>query len=294
MASTCLQRWLKVAIFALTLLMLIAPARAVGFQHVTAPDPEDQPLEVGIWYPSDALASQQPIGFFSQTVAVDGPVAGTGLPLILISHGNGGSLAAHHDTAPALAKVGFVVAAVTHTGDNNRDQSKMAQMVDRPRHVSRMLDYMLAAWPDHNPLDPLALIGGVPDMSRVGPYCADHPQDFGCRVTRDRYIVVPPPPPASAWIHDSRIEAAVVAAPALAFTFIPDGLSAVSVPVQLWRPADDEILPNPNYAQAVDEAMPTKSRLSCCAERRAFRIHSVVRLGASAKSAGSLSGCAKF
>jgi predicted dienelactone hydrolase len=264
---------MKVVMFVLALVMLTAPARAVGFQHVTAPDPDDQPLEVGIWYPSDSPASPQPIGFFSQTVAVDGPVAGTGLPLILISHGNGGSLAAHHDTALALAKVGFVVAAVTHTGDNNRDQSKMAQMVDRPRHVSRMLDYMLAAWPDHNRLDPtrvgvfgfssggftaLALIGGVPDMSRVGPYCAEHPQDFGCRVTRDRHIVVPSPPPASAWIHDSRIKAAVVAAPALAFTFIPDGLSAISVPVQLWRAGDDEILPNPNYAQAVYEAMPIK------------------------------------
>jgi predicted dienelactone hydrolase len=57
---------------------------------------------------------------------------------------------------------------------------------------------------------------------------------------------------------NSRIKAAVVAAPALAFTFVPDGLSAISVPVQLWRAGDDEILPNPNYAQAVYEAMPTK------------------------------------
>jgi predicted dienelactone hydrolase len=69
---------------------------------------------------------------------------------------------------------------------------------------------------------------------------------------------VPPPPPPSAWIHDPRIKAAVVAAPALAFTFVPDGLSAISVPVQLWRPEDDEVLPHPNYAQAVYDAMPTK------------------------------------
>ena len=61
---------MKVVIFVLTmLLMLTAPAMAVGFQDVTAPDPDDQPLEIGIWYPSDALASPQPIGFFSQTAA---------------------------------------------------------------------------------------------------------------------------------------------------------------------------------------------------------------------------------
>jgi predicted dienelactone hydrolase len=146
---------MKIAFIVLTTVtMLTTPAMAVGFQRVAAPDPADQPLEVGIWYPSDAPTSPQPLGFFSQTVAVDGPVAGRGLPLILISHGTGGSLAAHYDTALALAKAGFVVAAVTHTGDNVRDQSKMAQMVDRPRHVSRMLDYMLAAWPASDRLDP--------------------------------------------------------------------------------------------------------------------------------------------
>jgi predicted dienelactone hydrolase len=146
---------MKTAFIVLTsLMMLTAPAMAVGFQYVTAPDPGDQPLEVGIWYPSDAPTSAQPLGFFSQTVAVDGPVTGSRLPLILISHGNGGALAAHYDTAHTLAKAGFVVAAVTHTGDNYRDQSKMAQVADRPRHVSRMLDYMLAAWPAHDQLDP--------------------------------------------------------------------------------------------------------------------------------------------
>jgi predicted dienelactone hydrolase len=104
----------------------------------------------------------------------------------------------------------------------------------------------------------LVSIGGVPDMTRVGPYCAEHRQDFACRVTRERHINVPAPPPAAAWVHDARIKAAVVAAPALSFTFTPTGLSAVSVPVQFWRAEEDEILPHPNYAQAVYEALPRK------------------------------------
>ena len=49
---------MKIAfIFLTSLVMLTAPAMAVGFQYVTAPDPSDQPLEVGIWYPSDAPTS---------------------------------------------------------------------------------------------------------------------------------------------------------------------------------------------------------------------------------------------
>jgi predicted dienelactone hydrolase len=225
---------MRFALIALALFArLVAPAMAVGFQHVTAADPDDQPLEVGIWYPSDAPTSPRPLGFFSQTVAVDGPVAGNRLPLILFSHGNGGSFAEHYDTALTLAKAGFVVASVTHTGDNFRDQSKMSQVVNRPRHVSRVLDYMLAVWLRRDRLDPdrvgifgfssggftaLVSVGAVPDMARLGPHCTAHRQDFACRVIGERRVDPPANSPPSAWIHDVRIKAAVVAAPALSLT----------------------------------------------------------------------------
>jgi predicted dienelactone hydrolase len=42
---------------------------------------------------------------------------------VVISHGNGGDDLTHIDTAMALANAGYVVAALTHTGDNPRDQS---------------------------------------------------------------------------------------------------------------------------------------------------------------------------
>ena len=264
---------MKIAIIAITsLLVATAPAIGAGFQRATVPDGNDEPLEVGIWYPSDAPVSPQPLNSFSQSVAINAPVAGNHLPLILISHGTGGAFSDHYDTALALAKAGFVVAAVTHTGDNHKNQSKMALVADRPRHVSLLLDYMLAAWPARDQLDPtrvgvfgfslggftaLVLIGAVPDMARIGPYCAEHPQDFACSVTRERHLDVPTPT-AETWLHDARIKAAVIAAPALGFTFTPAGLSAVSVPVQLWRAEEDEILPHPNYAQAVYEALPRK------------------------------------
>src|SRR3984893_17323619 len=59
---------MKMAMMAITSLVIAtAPAMAAGFQRVTVPDPGDQPLEVGIWYPSDAPASSQPLGSFRQT-----------------------------------------------------------------------------------------------------------------------------------------------------------------------------------------------------------------------------------
>ena len=55
---------------------------------------------------------------------------------------------------------------------------------------------------------------------------------------------------------DPRIKAAVIAAPALGFTFAPDGLKNVKVPVQLWRAENDTVVPHPRYAEAVRVALP--------------------------------------
>ena len=263
---------------ALTALLLLAtPAAAVGFQQVTAPDPDDQPLEVGIWYPSDAAASPQGLGLFQQTVAPNGAIAGTRLPLIVISHGTGGSFEWHYDTAIALAEAGFVVAAVTHTGDNYRDDRKFARFTDRSRHIARLLDYVLGAWPGRERIDParigifgfsaggattLVAIGGTPDTTRVGAHCAQYPEEWGCRrraKRRDADRSTPPPPAsAHAYVHDARIKAAVVAAPAIGYTFTAEGLAAIAAPIQLWRGDRDEILPNPFHAQSVYDALPVK------------------------------------
>jgi predicted dienelactone hydrolase len=58
-------------------------------------------------------------------------------------------------------------------------------------------------------------------------------------------------------VHDARIKAIVVAAPAVAYAFMPDGLRAVTVPVQLWRADADQLLPAPDYADAVRTALPS-------------------------------------
>jgi predicted dienelactone hydrolase len=104
-------------------MLAATPALSAGFERTTVPDPDGQPLEAGVWYPSEAPTSSQPIGLYQQTVAVGGAIAGRNLPLIVMSHGSGGSFEGHYDTALALAEAGFVVAAVTHTGDNYRDHS---------------------------------------------------------------------------------------------------------------------------------------------------------------------------
>jgi predicted dienelactone hydrolase len=249
----------------LAVLMLSTSAVAagtVGFQRATVPDSDGKPREVGIWYPSDAPAAPQPLGPYRQTVASDGAVSGRALPLVVVLHGVQGSFANHYHTALALAGAGFVVAAVTQGDD--------IALVERPRHVVRVLDYMLGAWPHHDRLDAtrigmfgfsvggfttLVTIGGVPDFGRIPAYCAEFP-DRVCAMLKERNVETSVP--ASAWAHDARVKAAVVAAPTLAFTFGPQTLAPIKVPVQLWRAGADAITPHPRAAEAIYQALPTR------------------------------------
>jgi len=244
-------------------------AAAVGFQHLTIQDPGHAPIEVGVWYPTDAVPSDNPIELSLQSVAPDAPVKGDHLPLILISHGHGGSYAGHVDTALALANAGYVVAALTHTGDSWRDDSHATAMWERPRQLKVLDDYMLDAWPGRARIDAsrigafgysaggftvLVAAGGEPDLAAVAQHCREHPQFYDCKLAAAAHVTsVQLPYP---WVHDPRIRAVVSAAPALGFAFSRDGLAKVNEPVQLWRDADDQILPHPYYAEVVRQNLP--------------------------------------
>jgi predicted dienelactone hydrolase len=276
------------------------PAHAAGFQHGLAADPSGPALVVGVWYPSRVPGQPISLGPTAMTVALDAPVDGSALPLVVMSHGTGGSFLSHFDTAIALADAGFVVVAMNHTGDNYADQSRSVDVIDRPRQVSRVIDHMLSAWPGHAALDAhrigvfgfssggltaLASVGGRPDFSAIGPMCSQHPGDFACLLLAKRTGPIPVVAPVD--VTDARIKAAVVAAPALGFTFLPDGLRKVELPVQLWRAENDTLVPHPRYAEAVRLALPAAPEyhvgpnaghfdfLAPCSEAMATRVPSI-------------------
>jgi len=251
---------------------LAAAPLAAGFERLQAADGSEKPLEVAIWYPTEALAQEIDLGPFTLNIARGGAVAGQGLPLIVVSHGNGGSSLGHHDTAVALAQAGFVVAAVTHTGDNHADQSKEVSMMERPRHLSRVIDHMLSKWSGRDRIDAarigvfgfssggftaLTVVGGAADLGRIGPHCQRQPADYACQVMARRPTEVAALGATEVQAgRDPRVRAAVVVAPALGFTFTQASLAAITVPIQLWRAEDDVVLPQPWYAEAVRAALP--------------------------------------
>ena len=259
------------------LLLAAPPANAAGFQYGKAPNPDDQPIELAIWYPSDGGPTQQPLGLFQQNIAFYGPLKGSGLPLIVISHGTGGSAAGHYDTALALADAGFVVVALSHTGDNYKDRSYSftpRNFIDRPKHISRVIDFMLNTWDGHDHIDParigmfghsaggataLITIGGNPDLYLAALFCRDHQEDWGCQQSRNLPDSAQPQAADWApvdWHHDPRVKAAAIAAPAIGMTFARVSLENVTAPVQLWRAENDTITPNKTHADIVRAELP--------------------------------------
>ncbi|TAM54885.1 MAG: dienelactone hydrolase [Paraburkholderia sp.] len=250
-----------------------AVAANVGFEEVQIPDGDGPPLTAGIWYPTDAPATPNASDNGSRTAAPDASIAGNHLPLVVMSHGGGGWYDGHRDTALALAHAGFVAAAVSHDGDTFKDQSKALQLWRRPAQLHRLVDYMLREWRGHVQLDAtrvgafgfsnggftvLVSAGGTPDLSTIPSFCAVHSDHDLCE-TLQKAGVDPhslPSVPASAWIHDPRVRAIVIAAPAFGFAFGPSGLASVHVPVQLWSASDDRHQPHPFYDEAVRDDLP--------------------------------------
>lgn len=230
-------------------LAFAAPAMAQQpDQLIRFADPEGGEIEGGVWLP-------------------DGAADGAPRPLVVISHGNLGSFQGHHDTAEALARAGFVVAALTHPGDNWRDPSRSIQVSDRPRHVSLLIDHMTRDWTGPAAIDSArvgafgfsagaftvtALAGGVSDPAPLLRHCAAHPEQFLCTLLERQPIDVATWRPDG---HDPRVKSAVIAGPAFGMTFTAESLAGVRIPVQMWQAGDDEILIAPFHAEPIRDGL---------------------------------------
>jgi predicted dienelactone hydrolase len=260
------------AILAVLIACFAAPmAEAAGFRFIDIPaDAGGTALTGAVWSP--CAEPPQEIKFRFVTIAAVGncPIAGEGLPLIVVSHGSGGWSGAHRDTAAMLADAGFVVAALDHPGDNATDHSrsdKLSILLDRPTDIRRLTDFMLDAWPEASKLDRerigffgfsrgaytgLVIAGGGLDISRIAPLCPEGFYDGMCAEIRKGEI--PGQHPAA----DPRFKAAVLADLEFGRAFTPHGLKDVKVPIQLWGSArgGDGVLPEDNAT--VDRNLPAR------------------------------------
>jgi predicted dienelactone hydrolase len=291
-------RWVSLVTFTLVsglvgyaMLTALRTQHPVGFQIIQLADAEGQRFAAAVWYPTQSRPWPTTIlGTMLMNVARDARVSGIGLPLVVISHGNGGGPASHVDLALALADAGYIVVAPMHSGDNYADQSAVATsswLPGRTRALHATIDYMLTQWQGREHIDPerigaygfsaggftvLTAVGAQPDLSIVAKHCAQSPETV-CdllRYVKSPLLSLDPPVKSDDFLPDLRIRAAVVAAPGLGFTMVPNGLNNVQVPVQLWSADNDINVPYNTNTKLVLEALGSRVEFHSVAGARHF------------------------
>ncbi len=251
-------------------------ADAAGLRLIKVKADGAEPLQIAVWSPCAAPAGEVQLKTSTLPGTTDCPVVGDKLPLVLISHGFGGSFTGHHDTAETLADAGFVVVAVNHpvdsgAGDMTRADT-LAALVERSADIKRAIDYMLHAWPDRAKLDPgkigffgfsrggytgLVVAGANPDIRKATAFCDVPYRKPSCEELQRNEL------PAQAAVHDPRVKAMVIADPAFGPLFDRDALKDVKIPTQIWASelsSEDRITEvNPGYVAAINESLPIKA-----------------------------------
>jgi predicted dienelactone hydrolase len=227
---------------------------------------------MAVFYPSTAVARglHTEVGSNVVEAARDAPFAPGRFPLIVVSHGHGGSMMGHHDLCKQLAERGFVVGVVEHVGDSYRDQSAFRtdrMLLGRPYQLSALVDAILgdatlsphvdgsrigAAGFSAGGYTSLVVAGAKPDFSRLAVYCARHPHDDDFCGHGSVRITIANPAPTS----DARIKAVFAMAP-LGVFFGPGAFDAVTAPVFLAWATQDEVLVPPDNAAVVRTGLRT-------------------------------------
>ncbi len=153
------------------------------------------PFDALVAYPTDVAEVPFQDGPWIIAASRDAPIAsGARFPVVLFSHGGGGTIKAGGSPVPyaalltSLAREGLVVVAPFHPGSKVPREA----LEDRPRQIHKALDAMLADPRFATHADPnrlglmgfsyggavaLIVAGAVPDFAHLAAYCRDRTDD---------------------------------------------------------------------------------------------------------------------
>lgn len=191
--------YIRALLLALALLVAGTSAQAdpqrfrAGVTRITVQDVV--PFDTLIVYPTDAAEIPFQDGLFTIDASRDAPIApGARFPVVLFSHGGGGTIKAGGSSLPyaalltSLAREGFVVVAPFHPGSKRPREA----LEDRPRQIHKALTAMLADPRFAMHTDPnrlgmmgfsyggavtLIVAGATPSLAHLAAYCRDRSDD---------------------------------------------------------------------------------------------------------------------
>jgi predicted dienelactone hydrolase len=200
-----------------------------------------------VQYPTLTPSSPVAFGPYIMEVSPDAPMVEQTFPLVIVSHGNGGSHLLYRTISMYLVQHGYIVAMPEHYG-NNRNNNTLENTTEnlllRPRHISLTIDYLLQHdfFSQQVEQEKIAVIGhsmgGYTALALAG----------GIPRTREGEVI-----PVSA---DERVKALVLLAPGAGWFY--KGLDQVTIPILLYSAEHDPVTPRWN-ADVVLNGVPDKS-----------------------------------
>jgi predicted dienelactone hydrolase len=272
-------------------LLHAASMAQVGLAQMKVPGGPLEPAttSVALYYPTVAEAKPVAMGPFTVTGAPQAEPTATVKGLIVLSHGTGGTERGHTTLAQALARGGYLVAALRHPGDNWQDTSLRdgpqagSYFSQRPRQVSNVIDAVLQdpRWKARIASDPrgprvgalghsaggytvLALAGGEADTARLGQHCAGEgatADPIFCALAKGLPTTPGAAPAARPTSVDSRVRAVAALAP-LGAVFTARSLARITVPTLLYEAEGDRFLVPRFHSGWVAQNMPNVERVS--------------------------------
>ena len=262
--------WLAILLLAVSPALLAEVAPGVGIAAIEVKDPVGGKAMPGfVFYPSTrASEGITRIGPYEVDAAFDAPAQDGPRPLVVISHGHGGSNLGHHDMAAYLARHGFIVATIEHPKDNFHDTSgdgTAEVMFGRAAQVSATIDALLADRRWKPMIDAerigvagfsaggytsLLVVGAKPRFDRFIGYCERHPDDaeicgtvkrLGPEGTRSALDALQNSATRWGGPSDPRVKSAFAMAPQ-SIPFDAAGMAAIKQPVFLYYGEHDRVL----------------------------------------------------
>ncbi|RRO11155.1 alpha/beta hydrolase family protein [Pectobacterium aquaticum] len=227
----------------------------IGFQHITLADgATNRPLDVAVFYPASSSSQTTTIGdnaVFPGIAVSKNAVPESGeYPLIVVSHGYGGSWFNQFWLAQVLVKQGYIVAAPNHLGTTFKDMrvEKAQELWLRPNDISRVITALLAAPEKTGRVDAkriaavghslggwtvLELAGGRFSTEQFEKDCLTHAGLASCKVYEKMQVAKNAASRAQLdkSLADPRISAVISLDMGLARGFTAESLAAIHIPI---------------------------------------------------------------
>ncbi|WP_458121943.1 alpha/beta hydrolase family protein [Paenibacillus sp. Z6-24] len=230
-----------------------------GYQKVEVFDEElgiTFPLHV--LYPTEIPEAKESFGPYTLNVSRDAIPQNGVFPLVLISHGTGGTPWGYRNLARYLARNGLIVGIPEHPFNNRNDNSlegTIKNLTIRPRHASMTIEWFFNSKKFARFLKPISVslighsMGGYTALAAAGGIPSSFPHESS---DNQPHLIHTRP--------DPRIKSLVLLAPASVWFKTEGALRAVNIPILMLVAEKDKFTPY-FHAEIILNGVPDRKKV---------------------------------